>query len=329
MSDLSVEIVCVSSEVLLGEILDSNSHWLAQQFTRMGVRVRRRVQLPSDRDQVVEEYRRFLNHDADLLVLTGGLGPTDEDNTLNYLAAATERPFEVANSALEMIQDRYDDMKSGELVETSQLNESRKKMSYMPRGGVPLGNPVGVAPGLFLKSQKRVIIALPGDPEEMMAIFSGEDLSKLLEPLLVDCGYAEGTLMVNVRNENLLIPAMRHVRQRHPQVSIRALSQHSDQGLNFRIHLSAFAEEEDLATEASDDAPDNSTSDSEKIASVAVNGGAEDGPVIIDTERRAALLQRIHARVEDAQQELCDELDTEGLTYSHQPVSSAELPSVV
>lgn len=319
MAQRFVEIYCIRNEILLGETLDTNSHWLSRRLTRLGAHVRRVVQLPSDRDAFVEAYRRFMAREGDLLITVGGLGPTDEDNTLSYVAAAAERPFEICNDALELVQKRYEELLEGEQVDSSRLNELRKKMAYMPRGAQPVANPLGVAPAMLLAKRSGAVLSLPGEPEEMKAVFDGERVTSYLASLMAGCAYSQETLIAEVRDESQLLPAMRHVRQRHPDIFIGAQSFRDEQGLRFRIYLYAFA--------GIDDEADSGGSPGEKAGAPiglrnSASGAAlstESMPIIATNEiedLNDAAAAKVSAKVSEALDELRQELEDEGIEYA-------------
>lgn len=232
-----VEIVGVGDELLLGQIEDRNGPWLCRQFARLGAAPVRLTLLPDSKEAIVSEVRRFLAGSSDILVTTGGLGLSDDEKVSSCVAAALERPFEVNDDALRMVQRRYEELAEDNLVSSTRLNESRKRMSYLPRGARPLENPLGVAPGFLFSSKQGVVAALPGRTDEMKAVFLGP-LREHLAELLPGVAFSQESFKTRVKDEAVLISAMRHVRERH-DVSIKSRTSRDETGLAFWIMLTA------------------------------------------------------------------------------------------
>lgn len=176
-------IITVGNEILVGRIVNTNSSWLAEKLTFMGFRVERIITVPDRLEDIEEEVGRGVSR-ADVVVTTGGLGPTYDDITLEGVARAVGRRLVLNQEALEMVRRFYE--KVG-----YELTEERLKMAYLPEGSKPLPNPVGAAPGMLLRLNGKVIASLPGVPAEMKAIFE-QHLAPLLKEIAphreaVDC----------------------------------------------------------------------------------------------------------------------------------------------
>src|SRR5205823_4947484 len=91
---LRVIIIAIGNELLIGETLDTNTNWLCRQLTGLGAHVERAVILPDQMDQICDEIKRWCEFGIDLLITTGGLGPTDDDLTLAAVAKALNLPLE-------------------------------------------------------------------------------------------------------------------------------------------------------------------------------------------------------------------------------------------
>jgi len=150
----SVEIIAIGNELLLGDVLDTNTHWLCRQISALGGRVQRGALIPDDPQAIAETLQAALQREPDLIVLTGGLGPTSDDKTLASVATALGRPLELNQQALAMVRATYERLAARELVHDAELSEVRRKMAYLPRGAEPLHNPVGAAPGVLLREGK-------------------------------------------------------------------------------------------------------------------------------------------------------------------------------
>lgn len=238
-----VEIIAVGNELLLGIVQDTNTHWLCKQLTGLGGRVQRCSIVPDDLGAISEELKRALSTGRDLIVTTGGLGPTLDDRTLQAVAQAVGTPLEENPEALEMISRRYRQLAQAGLVESAELTDSRKKMAQLPRGAIPLFNQVGMAPGMLLQHDKSLIASLPGVPAELKDIFQNS-LQPHLQKLFGKAFYLEKTLIVDSNDESLLAPILRELQISWPQVYIKSRPKGFAEGLKILITLAMSGERE-------------------------------------------------------------------------------------
>ena len=166
-------IITVGNEVLKGRTVNTNAAHIGRALTYAGYDVVRVVVVPDDVDEIAWAFRDALSK-ADLIVSTGGLGPTFDDKTLEGLAKALGVELELNQEAYRMVKEKYDRL-------GVELTRERIKMAYLPKGAKPLPNPVGTAPGVYIEHQGKRIIALPGVPAEMEAILD-EVLPQLRVP---------------------------------------------------------------------------------------------------------------------------------------------------
>lgn len=152
---MDVGIVTVGNELLNGDTENTNATWLCRQLTQRGARPRRVVVVPDEIDEIVSVVRDA--HEAyDAVIVTGGLGPTHDDRTMEAIARTFDRSLETSEVVREWLDGRG--YATEELTEGTML---------LPEGGRPLPNDVGVAPGVAID---RVYV-LPGVPAEMRAMF--------------------------------------------------------------------------------------------------------------------------------------------------------------
>lgn len=166
---MRVAVITVGDELLAGETVNTNATWLGDALTHRGVDVDRIVVVPDDVGAIAREVNeRRADHDG--VIVTGGLGPTHDDVTLQGVAAAIGVPVEEHPDAVDWIEEEssyeYDDLVDG--------------TADLPRGATVIPNPEGVAPGAILEGEDGVpIYVLPGVPEEMKAMFDriGDEFS--------------------------------------------------------------------------------------------------------------------------------------------------------
>ena len=245
------EILSIGNEVLNGDVVDTNSNWLARQVTRRGGRVQRVTTLPDAVETIGQAVRDALARRADLVLCTGGLGPTADDLTLAGIAHGVERPLVEDEAALEMVRQRYDDLAHQGYVQPG-LNEGRRKMARLPHGATPLWNSVGGAPGVRLDIGTTVIVALPGVPEEMKAIFL-ESLGDLLAERL-PLAYAERAGLAHMQDDSRLAPHHQAVSAAFPDVYIKTRVQVFGASDVIRITFAASAPTQAEAEARVDDA---------------------------------------------------------------------------
>lgn len=169
-------IISIGNELLIGKTVNTNATWLARKLTLLGYNVRRVITIPDSEEDEVEVFRDAVRRGIRVVISTGGLGPTFDDKTSEYLAKALGRAYVINDDALRMVVETF---KSRGL----ELTEPRLKQAKMPEGARPLPNPVGTAPGIWVEEGGTIIIALPGVPSEMMGIFEG-----YVEPRLREIG---------------------------------------------------------------------------------------------------------------------------------------------
>lgn len=161
-------IVTVGDELLSGQTVDSNAAWLGRELAAMGIPVKRRHTVGDEAGEIRHALTDALAV-ADLVVVTGGLGPTPDDITRDVVAEALGRPLEADGEILERIRTIY---RQRGLDEVPAPN---RRVAQVPRGAAKLHNPFGTAPGLAMEAGDAVVVLLPGVPREMRGIF-GADL---------------------------------------------------------------------------------------------------------------------------------------------------------
>lgn len=251
-----VEIIAVGNELLIGDVLDTNTNWLCRRLTMMGAFVRRAVLVRDDEDAIASEVQGALERKADLLFTSGGLGPTGDDRTVAAVAKALGRPLELNESALQMVAQRYRELHEQGYVDTPNVTPPRRKMAMLPIGATPLFNPVGTAPGVWLEEGETVIVCLPGVPAELKGIFE-QTLPPYLERVLGKGYYAERNFEATCRDESLLAPLLKQVADRHPSVYLKSKARVFGKEVRINILLAASgsdkAEVENVLRAALDD----------------------------------------------------------------------------
>jgi molybdenum cofactor synthesis domain-containing protein len=237
---ITVEIVIIGNEVLLGIVQDTNSNYLCRVVRGMGGRVRHISIVRDEVDEIAQEIRASLVRRADLIFTCGGLGTTDDDLTMAAVARAAELALELNGEAREFIERRYRELARAGYVESALMTESRLKMARFAAGSRVIENPIGAAPAAALEVESSRIVSLPGVPAELKAIVEGP-LQPLLAELFRRGSYREREMTVECNDESLLAPALRQVVEAHPDVYIKSRASHFGHDVKFRILISASA----------------------------------------------------------------------------------------
>jgi len=168
---MHAELLTVGSELISGATVNTNAAYLARRLAELGILCARHVTVDDDPTRLRRALRDGLR-DNDLLITTGGLGPTFDDITMATIAEVTGRPLRYAAPAAALIRRFY-------ARRHRTLQQAALRQAYLPSGGMPLRNPLGTAAGLWLPLPGRILIALPGVPREMRAILESAVLPRL------------------------------------------------------------------------------------------------------------------------------------------------------
>ena len=231
-------IISIGNELLIGKVVNTNFSWLAEQLTSMGYRVRREITVMDDIEEISWAFKTALSSGASLIISTGGLGPTYDDKTSEALAYALGRRWEVNEKALELVKRKYESA-------GMEITEHRIKMAKLPEGAFPLENPAGTAPGIMIREGDSLIVALPGVPKEMKAIFN--NLIDELEAR-TEFAVAETEFYVSGIPESSIAPLIDEVVKKYPKVYVKSHPRGKELGVPLLlIHLSARAGNKDDA----------------------------------------------------------------------------------
>jgi molybdopterin-biosynthesis enzyme MoeA-like protein len=197
-----------------------------------------------DRKAIAAEIQDALERKGDLIITTGGLGPTADDITMNALAEATDHPLGVNQEALKMVKRRYEELAQEGYVADSSLTPSRQKMAHLPQGATPIFNPVGTAPACTLRVRDTTLLSLPGVPEELMGIWEGP-LEPLLQEIFGEGYYQEKVIIVGCQDESLLAPILKKMAGAHPQVYIKSRAKKFGPEVKIKVTLSSSGRDRD------------------------------------------------------------------------------------
>jgi nicotinamide-nucleotide amidase len=170
---LSAEIIAIGSELLTPTKTDTNSLWLTEKLNDIGVEVKLKTIVGDDAARLEETIKDALSR-SDIVITTGGLGPTEDDITRKVSAKAVERDLVFDEEVLSEIRARFRSFRR-------EMPETNKRQAYIIEGAEVLPNPNGTAVGMSLKIEEKFVVVLPGPPRELKPMFEKFVLPKLRE----------------------------------------------------------------------------------------------------------------------------------------------------
>jgi len=227
----SVEIINTGNELLDGRTLNTNGQWMARRCSSKGLTVKRITVVGDSLEDICTALREALSRKPDLILITGGLGPTPDDMTAKAMARALGRKLELNEEALKMIKRAYG---------LEELGSSREKMAWLPEGARPLRNPVGMAPGIMVEQEGTVIIALPGVPREMEAMFK-EHVEPLLDQLSAGLARFEAYFLAYGVREADIADLLEEVAHKHPGVYVKTHPKVEEGRTYLEVYVSTMA----------------------------------------------------------------------------------------
>jgi len=229
-----VEIVSAGNEVLIGDVLDTNTNWLCLRITERGGLVRRTVMLRDDVVAIAAEIRGALARRPAILFTVGGLGPTSDDRTLEGIALGLGVQLELHPEAERLVAAKYAEFHALGHVPFPEMNASRRKMACLPAGAQPIANPVGGAPGVLRACGDTTLVSLPGVPGELRAIFEDS-----FESLFGLAYYEERSLIVATQDESAIADQLASAEAGFPEIYVKSRARQIGSARVIRITLSA------------------------------------------------------------------------------------------
>jgi nicotinamide-nucleotide amidase len=186
-------IIAVGTELLTPFRVDTNSLFITERLNEIGVDVRLKLVAGDDVEELSEQFRAALAW-ADVVAMTGGLGPTEDDITRAAVARALETPLELQEAIIDRIRERF--VRRG-----LSMPDINRRQAMVPRGATVLPNPNGTAPGLWIEHGRTAIVLLPGPPREMKPMFDAV-VHERLAPRAGGAGLFRRVLQITGRTES-------------------------------------------------------------------------------------------------------------------------------
>jgi len=211
---VNVEIIATGDELLYGRILDTNSHWLAQRVAEMGAKLRRVTVLGDEPETIAAVLHDALNRDAHFIIFSGGLGPSEDDLTVDSIGKALGRRTVIDEEGAERIRSVY---RQRGITDEAPLRRG-ERMARVLEGSTPMHNPVGFAVGMCVEEAGKKICTLPGVPSEMKAVFDAH-VAPMIE------GTATSVFLARAYNVTMVwrnfFPVYRGMQRDYPDMYIK------------------------------------------------------------------------------------------------------------
>ncbi|TEU13852.1 MAG: CinA family nicotinamide mononucleotide deamidase-related protein [Anaerolineales bacterium] len=226
---MQAEIVTIGTELLLGKIVDTNAAYIAQQLATIGLDLYYKTTVGDNEGRITSVLQQALAR-SDVVITSGGLGPTVDDVTRQAVARAAVRELVLDKKLLAQIEARF--ARHG-----FTMSENNRRQAYIPQGAIPIENPVGTAPAFTVETEQGLIISLPGVPRELKHLMETRVIPFLREKLqtgqviiksktLRTCGIGESTVDSRIgdlmRSSNPTVGLAAHPGQTDVRITAKA-----------------------------------------------------------------------------------------------------------
>jgi len=207
MNRVFAEVITIGDELLIGQVVDTNSAWLGQNLNPAGVEIKQITSVSDDSAHIVEAIESARKR-VDILILTGGLGPTRDDITKNTLATYFGVGLKMDEKALELVRAIF-------AKHNSPMLDINELQAMIPENCIPIYNDRGTAPGMWFEDKGQIIVSLPGVPYEMKHMMTQFVIPRLTEyfemPVirhrtLLTSGIGESYLSKKIEDIELALP---------------------------------------------------------------------------------------------------------------------------
>lgn len=237
---MNAEIIAVGSEMLTPSRVDTNSLYLTGELNRLGVEVVAKCVIGDDRDRLADAVHRALGRSA-LVILSGGLGPTEDDVTREAVAQALDRKLVYHPEIAEALAERFARARR-------KMAEINKRQAFIIEGAAILANDRGTAPGQWVEESGGVAMLLPGPPHELQSMFERQCLPRLeriVPPLAIRTLFLRVTGMAESDLDQLISP----VYKKYPNPVTTILAANGDLQIHLRARCATLAQADALLVE--------------------------------------------------------------------------------
>ena len=171
---MTAEIITIGDEILIGQIVDTNSAHIAQELNKIGISVHQITSIEDEHSHILTTLKEASKR-ADIVIITGGLGPTKDDITKHALCEYFDDVLVRNDGVLQHVEDLF------KKINNTPISDLNREQAMVPSKAIVLHNKYGTAPGLWMKKDKTVFIAIPGVPFEMKALMELEIIPRLVK----------------------------------------------------------------------------------------------------------------------------------------------------
>ncbi len=193
--NINTHIITIGDEILIGQIIDTNSSYISSELTKAGFTIKQICSIADNKTDIVNQVTISMQK-ADLVIVTGGLGPTNDDITKKTLA-------ELFNTPLVFSQSVYTDVEAFLIKRGSTMNSFNKSQAFVPQNATILQNKQGTAPGMMFNNNGKILISLPGVPHEMKNLLQTQVLPLLNKLFKLPFNYYKSTLVTGIAEAHL------------------------------------------------------------------------------------------------------------------------------
>ncbi len=233
---MTAGFLAIGNELLDGIVLETNCHWMEVRLVALGVDIRRLVSVRDEIDEIGKALH-FTREVCDIIITSGGLGPTHDDLTLKAIAKALGREIVENKEAMEIIKRQYIMLHEKGIVAAPDFTKARRKMAQFPEGAIALDNRIGGAPGIKIHDGDTTIFCLPGVPAELKFIFEDSVIPWIKQN--VTQRFYEEIVEFEMRDESMFAPAIDSVMKMIPSVYIKSLPKPYGTSKGIRVWISA------------------------------------------------------------------------------------------
>jgi nicotinamide-nucleotide amidase len=207
--EISASIITIGDELLIGQVIDTNSAWIAQELNKIGIPVKRRVAVGDSFNEIWSALDEESTH-ADIILITGGLGPTSDDITKPLLCKYFNGKMIINDEALQNVKYLFEQVFKRPLI------ESNLKQGEVPDVCTVIQNKRGTAPGMWFEKEGKIFISLPGVPHEMKGMITDSVLPKfsslfslapIIHKTLLTAGVGESFLAEQLKEFEAQLPS--------------------------------------------------------------------------------------------------------------------------
>lgn len=168
---MKVRLVTIGDEILIGQIVDTNSAYIAHKLNQIGLEVDEILSIKDDFQTIIDTFNR-IQEDSDIIITTGGLGPTKDDKTKDALCSFLNSELIQDENVLAFLEERYQKL-------NRPMNDLNRNQALIPKSSIALPNPLGTAPGIWTEFKNTLIINLQGVPFEMKNLLNTEVIPRI------------------------------------------------------------------------------------------------------------------------------------------------------